>query len=199
MNASLLLLALSAASTSGAAAPGDEAAWSELTSNPVRVECTEIGGEPWCRSFGLVHAPIEQVSQALQNMRYNAGMFESVVKIDVISDEVLHIVLDYPAPLDDRDYVARYTFSQQGEDHIFSWVPDAAAEVPVEDGVVRLPSFAGEWRLTPKGEGTWVRYTWQGEINGSFPAFGYSQARKKAGHEALKDLANTQKAKLTSE
>ena len=199
MNASLLLLALTGSSAPADAAPGDEAAWSELSKSPVRVECTEVGGEPWCRSFGLVHAPIDQVSNALQNMRYNAGMFEAVVKIDVISDDVLHIVLDYPAPLDDRDYVARYTYAQQGDDHVFTWVPDSASQVPVAEGVVRLPNFAGEWRLTPRGDGTWVRYTWQGEINGSFPAFGYSQARKKAGHEALKDLANTQKAKLSSE
>jgi len=199
MITNMLFLAMTQLSPGAQAAPGDEAAWSELASSPVRVECTEVGGEPWCRSFGVIAAPMEQVSQALQNMRYNAGAFEAVVKIDVISDDVLHIVLDYPAPLDDRDYVARYTFSQQGEAHLFSWVPDAASQVPVADGVVRLPKFAGEWKLTPKGEGTAVRYTWHGEINGSFPAFGYTQARKKAGHEALKDLANTQQAKLSSE
>ncbi len=183
-------------SAATAAMPGDEASWSTVGESPVRVECTEVDGEPWCRSFGLVHAPLEQVSQALKNMRYSADLFESVVSIDIISDTVLHVVLDYPAPLDDRDYVASYTFSQDGDAHLFTWVP-ASDEVPVPDGVVRLPRFAGEWRLEPRDGGTWVRYTWQGEINGSFPSFAYTQARKKAGYEALKDLAHTQRAELT--
>ena len=50
----------------------------------------------------------------------------------------------------------------------------------------------------PAGSATKVRYTWEAEINGSFPEFGYETAWKRAGHEALKDLAQTQKAALSA-
>jgi len=189
-------LSLLALVHTASALPGDSAAWDALTSKPVPVECVTVGGAPWCRSEGLIAAPVTQVAEALKNMRYNAGLFESVLEIHVISDDVLHVVLDYPSPLDDRDYVAKYTYSTEGDTHLFRWVPAGIAGAPGAAEAVRLPNFAGEWRLEPRGGGTWVRYTWQAEINGKFPSFAYSQAWKKAGHEALKDLANTQKASL---
>lgn len=190
----VLLLALSA---SAADVPGDEAGWNKLTSKPVPIECATISGKPWCRSQGLVHAPIAQVADALKNMRTNADLFESVLEINILSEDTVHIVLDYPSPLDDRDYVAKYTYSNEGDVERFTWVPVTHAGAPTNTGNVRLPNFAGEWRLQPMGDKTLVRYTWQAEINGSFPAFAYKTAWKKAGHEALKDLANTQKAELS--
>lgn len=182
--------------SSALAVPGDRASWEVIQETPVPVSCTTLASTPWCRSEGVVHAPVGDVVEALRNMRYNASSFESVVRIDVVDDDVLHIVLDYPSPLSDRDYVAEYTYRVEGDAHIYSWKPANSRYPEVED-IVRLPNFAGEWRLEPRGNRTWVRYTWHAQINGSFPSFGYKTAWKKAGHEALKDLAQTQKAKLT--
>ena len=190
---SILLSAAALAATP----PGDEAPWEVLTNKPVTVECATVDGQPWCRSHGLVQAPIEQVDGALRNMAANAHLFESVLSINVLAEDTLHIPLDYPAPLDDRDYVAKYVYAVDGETRTFRWTPVIHPGAPESDAAVRLPNFAGEWRLMPQGTGTAVRYTWQAEINGSFPSFGYSQAWKKAGHEALKDLANTQGAALS--
>lgn len=188
---------LLAASASAGTIPGDEFVWNRLTNKPVPVECATINSKPWCRSKGVVHAPIAQVADALKNMRSNAHLFESVLAINVLSEDTLHIVLDYPAPLDDRDYVAQYTYSSDGDAELFTWVPVHHAGAPTNTGAVRLPNFAGEWRLQPSGDHTLVQYTWQAEINGRFPSFAYNTAWKKAGHEALKDLAHTQKAALT--
>lgn len=193
-----MLTALLITAQAFASAPPDAGvAWEVLSSSPVKVECATVSGEPWCRSFGTIAAPIDGVASALQQMRSSADKFESVVKIDILSEDTLRVVLDYPAPLDDRDYVARYTYSTEGTTHLFRWtpVPNAA---PVEPGVVRLPEFAGEWRLEPTADGkTRVRYTWQAAIHGTFPSWGYSTAWKKAGYEALKDLAGTQGAALS--
>ncbi len=188
------LLALWA--SSALAIPGAGVSWDVIQTDPVPVSCAEIPGGPWCRSEGVIHAPVADVVQALKNMRYNAAAFESVVRIDVVEDEVLRVVLDYPSPLSDRDYVAQYSYRREGNAHVFAWKP-ANAKYPVEEDIVRLPLFAGEWRLEQRGARTWVRYTWHAQINGSFPSFGYKTAWKKAGHEALRDLAQTQKAKLT--
>lgn len=192
---SLLLLA----AASAANPPGDDAGWEVLTSSPVRVECATVSGQPWCRSFGVIHAPIGQVDGALRDMSTSAHLFESVLSINVLAEDTMHITLDYPAPLDDRDYVAKYAYRTEGEVRTFTWTPVVHPGAPETDAAVRLPNFAGEWRLSPEGDGTAVRYTWQAEINGSFPTFAYSQAWKKAGHEALKDLANTQGATLTKQ
>ncbi len=189
----MLLLTLTAA----AAVPGDDATWEVLTKSPVKVECATVAGAPWCRSYGLIHAPIEQVDGALRNMSSSAELFDSVIKIDVLAADTLHIVLDYPAPLDDRDYVAHYSYDTDGDVRRFTWEPVVHAGAPETDEAIRLPSFAGEWYLKPAEGGTAVRYTWQAEINGSFPSFAYATAWKRAGFEALKDLANTQGATLS--
>lgn len=187
------MLALAALVVASAAVPSN-ATWEVLSSSPVYIECAKVGATPWCRSEAIIEAPVDAVVGALRNMRYSADKFESVVAIDVLADDTLRIQLDYPEPLDDRDYVAKYTYRQEGPAHVYAWSP-AAAAAPEVDGVVRLPKFEGEWRLEARGDQTWVRYTWHAEIAGTFPTWAYSQAWKKAGHEALKDLARTQSAK----
>lgn len=178
--------------------PGDDAPWETLGTSPVKVQCARVSGVPWCRSTGVVGAPIDQVYDALLNMAYNAALFDSVVTIEVVAEDTLHVVLDYPAPLDDRDYVARYTYRIEGENRVVRWVPVVSAAAPETSAAVRLPRFAGEWRLEPREGATWVRYTWHAEINGSFPTFGYNTAWKRSGFEALRDLARTQKATLSA-
>ena len=178
------------------ALPPEGTAWELLQDKPVRVECATVAGEPWCRSFGLIGAPVDQVGSALKDMRHSADLFQSVLSIDVLPNDVLHITLDYPAPLADRDYVARYSAREEGAARIFTWVPATDPGAPETDAAVRLPAFAGEWRLEPREGGTWVRYTWQAQINGKFPAWGYNIAWKRAGFEALRDLARTRGADL---
>jgi hypothetical protein len=190
------LLLLPTLLLSGARIPGDDASWETLLENPVRVECTTLEGEPWCRSSGLLRAPIDEVARALEDMRYNASAFKSIVRIDNLDATAIRVVLDYPPPLDDRDYVSRYTSLREGEARIVRWTPVVHPDAPVEPGIVRLPRFAGEWRLLPCEGGTLVRYTWQAEIAGSFPSFGYPTARRRAGTEALLDLARVRKARL---
>ena len=188
------------AGTIGVVLAAGQPRWEMLQDKPVPVACAQIDGKPWCRSEGIVHAPTLDVVEALKNMEKNAHKFASVVRIDVVPDKtaerVLRVVLDYPSPLSDRDYVAEYKYRREGAAHVFSWVP-ANAKFPPAGDVVRLPNFAGEWRLKARGNQTWVRYTWQAEINGSFPSFGYKTAWKRAGQEALEDLAHTQNARLT--
>ena len=156
--------------------------WESYSSKPVTVECATVSDEPWCRSLGIIEAPIDSVVTALKDMRHNANLFESVVQIAIISEDTLR--------------VARYVYSTDATAHLFRWTPVPGA-APEADGVVRLPDFAGEWRLEPTAEGhTQVRYTWHAAIHGSFPSWGYSTAWKKAGYEALKDLAGSQGALL---
>lgn len=178
--------------------PADAASWETLTRSPVPVECTEVQGEPWCRSRGIVHAPIDQVAGSLANMADHADLFQSVVSIEVLEENLLHVVLDYPLPFDDRDYVARYSHESRGEAQFFRWKPATHPGAPETDDTVRLAHFQGEWHLEPRGDHTWVQYTWHAKISGSFPSFALPTAWKRAGTEALTDLARTQGTELTA-
>ena len=178
------------------ARPGADATWELMELATVRVECTTAGGEPWCRSVGIIEAKPEDVAASLENMAQQADIFEAVSEIRTLSPDTYHVTLDFPGMLSDRDYVAKFTKVTEGADRVYRWVPVTHPEAPEVAGVVRLSKMSGEWRLTPSGAHTQVTYLWQAELMGSFPEWALPVARKKAGNEALKDLANSRKAKL---
>jgi hypothetical protein len=181
------------------ALPGPDVAFEQLTDHPVPVACARTApGGPWCRSVGIVEAPIERVADALEHMSENAALFENILSIQVLAPGTLHVVLDYPFYLSDRDYVAKYTRTVEGDVVRYRWVPMTHPGAPPADGVVRLPKFEGEWVLAPHPRGTQVTYLWQGEIGGSLPQSAYEKAWKTAGHAALKDLAHTRNAVLSA-
>ena len=175
-------------SSSALALPGADAQWKVLSKGDPHIECTEVSGEPWCRSTGMVPLPIASVAATLEDMPAHQHLFESIISIRVVAPDTMHITLDFPAPLSDRDYVAKYTRTTDGETRMYRWSSVAHPDAPEVDGVVRLPKMAGEWRLEPVGNQTRVTYTWEAEIAGSFPSFALNTARKKAGGEALKDI-----------
>jgi hypothetical protein len=181
------------------ALPGPDVVFAPLDDKPVPVECAASApGGPWCRSFGVIEAPVERVAAALEDMKGNAHLFESIVSIQVLAPDTMHVVMDYPAPFADRDYVAKYTRTVDGASRRYRWDPVVHAGAPVTDSPVRLPRFAGEWRLEPHPRGTKVTYLWHAEVAGSFPGWAYETAWRKAGYEALKDLANTRSAVLSA-
>ncbi len=180
------------------ALPPSDAAWEPLQDRPVPIVCAAHGGATWCKSTGVLAASVDAVAGSLKDMRANADRFESIVRIDVLSDDALRVVLDFPALLSDRDYVAKYTHRVEADGvQVFAWAPVAHPDAPPVDGIVRLTDFAGEWRLRPEGGKTHVTYLWHADIAGSFPSWALPIARKKAGHEALKDLAKVNGAALT--
>lgn len=179
------------------AMPGPDAAWEVLDTSPVRIECTEVSGKPWCRSVGVIGAPVDQVATALEDMAGQSDVFEAVSQIDSLGDDTYRIVLDFPGMFSDRDYVAKFEKLVEGDARIYRWKPVTHPGAPETEDIVRLSRMEGEWRLEPAGDATRATYLWQAELMGSFPTWALPTARKKAGNEALKDLAKTRDAKLT--
>jgi hypothetical protein len=171
--------------------PAADAKWESLATKPVPVECTEQGEVTWCRAKARVLAPIDQVVASLRNMADNADKYESILAIDKVADDVMHITLDFPSPLADRDYVAKYVYADQGSGvHTLRWSSVEHADAPPVEGVVRLDAYQGEWRLEAADSSTWVTYMWHAHYGGSLPTFALPQARKKTAGEALKDIAS---------
>ena len=195
----MLVTVLSLSLTGAAEArPPASATWEPMLDDPVKVECTEHQGEPWCRSTGVIGAPIAEVFGTLKSLDENAKAFESLRSVRRVEPDTLHVVIDFPGLISDRDYVARYTHTtEDGGVELLAWEPVAHPDAPVERGVVRLDKMAGEWRLEPKGDKTLVTYLWQAELGGSFPSFAVPIARRKTGQQVLGDLAKTRGATLS--
>ncbi|MCA9493842.1 MAG: hypothetical protein KC621_28120 [Myxococcales bacterium] len=184
----MLTLTLSALPAFANTFPASGASWNQLSGGDPRIECTTVGEVPWCRSTGLVDAPLDQVTDTLKNMAEHQALFDSIVRIDVLEPDTMHIVLDFPSPLSDRDYVAKYTLFTDGADQVFHWESVVHEAAPEASGVVRLPDMAGEWRLSAQGDKTQVVYLWEADVRGNLPSFTQNKARTIAGNKALEDI-----------
>ncbi|MCB9743762.1 MAG: hypothetical protein H6740_14275 [Alphaproteobacteria bacterium] len=172
------------------ALPPADAGWSLLTeTDHVRVECVTYEAQPWCRSTTTLDAPLTEVEAVLQDFSRYTKVFKRVVACDPVGDDLVRIRLDMPVPLADRDYVARFVRSQEGQVVVFRWTSDTHPAVPPEEGVVRLPRSAGEWRLAPAGgQRTAITYTWQAELGGDVPEWALPRAWGIQGEEVLRWL-----------
>ncbi len=178
-----------------AAVPGADAVWSPLQSSPVKIECTTVGTSPYCRSTGIISAPVETAVATFAALDQHVSKMGAIGKVARLEPDVLHVVMDYPFPLSDRDYVARFVKTvQEDGTTVFAWTPITHASAPEESGVVRLTWLDGEWRFAADGANTRVTYVWQSDPGGGLPDV--KAVRKQAGTLAVQDIANACGAKV---
>lgn len=196
-NTMLLLAVVTAPFSAFAAVPPSTTTWAPLQSSPVKIECADYQGKPYCRSTGVIGAPVDVAAKTFEQLDLHVDKMGSIASVTRLESDVLHVVMDYPFPLDDRDYVARFVHTVDGTGtHVFAWTPITHASAPAADGIVRLSWLDGEWRFAPEGANTRVTYVWEADPGGSLPDVG--TVRKKAGTFAVSDMANACGTKILS-
>lgn len=95
---------------------------------------------------------------------------------------------DLPWPLADRDYVVRYAWSEEPGGFALEARSVAGGPDP-EPRVVRLERVYSRWELRPGDRGgSWVRYTYDGELGGRLPSFWVERAWRSQAPELLARL-----------
>lgn len=179
------------------ALPPESGTWTEIQTEPVRISCTTWQGSPYCRSTGVIGVPRSKAASTFANLDRFTKQMGAIRQVDRLEPDVLHVVMDYPFPLDDRDYVARFVHKVEGDGtEVYAWTPVEHAKAPPEDGVVRLGWLDGEWRFASEGENTRVTYLWQADPGGNLPDV--KAVRTKAGTLAISDIANACSTKVLS-
>lgn len=119
-------------------------------------------------------APAARVRETLLDLAAFGRWFPNTEEWTVLErDESSALVygrLSLPWPVDDRDYVARYTWSAPGAQP-FRLVARAVvgAAPPAPEGVVRVEEMTTTWEVAPLGEGSQVRYVYRGSPGGALP------------------------------
>lgn len=176
--------------------PGDSATWVQLQANPVKVECT-ASGKPYCRSTGVIGAPLATATDAFEHLDQHVKQMASITSVTRLEPDVLHVVMDYPIPFSDRDYVARFTHRTEADGtEVYAWTPVTHPAAPDDGSAVRLVNLDGEWRFKAEGDHTRVTYVWESDPGGNMPDA--SVVYKKAGTFAITDMANACGTKILS-
>lgn len=189
VEAALLLLLPAGTANAAWPDPPTEATWRVLVDGPVRVECATADGRPWCRSTALLAAPLAALRPVVDDIDGYPHLFRHIREVRPVDDDVRYVYVDYPAPLDDRDYLARFTRAEGAGWVRFAWQAVERADVPPVAGVVRLPKAAGSWELREVTGGTRVVYTWEAGIEGDVKDWVIARVRGFIGEEVLGSLA----------
>ncbi len=180
---------LSLWSATALALPPATSDWAQILASPVRIACTTWESRPYCRSTGLISTTVGTASSTFAELDRHVARMGAITQVVRLEPDILHVVMDYPFPLDDRDYVARFTHRTEPDGaEVYAWVPVEHTRAPPAEGVVRLGWLDGEWRFAAEGAHTRVTYVWEADPGGNLPDV--RAVRTKAGTLAIQDMAN---------
>ena len=166
--------------------PTDHVEWNIIQNDEIWIGCTDYGDLQWCRAKSTLNAPMEIISTIIEDKANYPAVFKRVESVTIITDEIVHIVLDMPFPFYGRDYIVSYTQYEENGDSIYRFQSVKNSGITLHKDYVRLIHAAGEWRLhSLDTENTVVTYTWNGELLGDFPDWALTRAWRTQGDEVL--------------
>ena len=164
----------------------DHSNWNIIQNDEIWIGWTNYGDFQWCRAKSTLQAPIKSISTIIEDKANYPTVFKRVESVTLITDEIVHIILDMPFPFYGRDYIVSYAQYEENGDSIYRFQSVKNSGIPVHEDYVRLIHAAGEWRLhSLDAENTEVTYTWNGELLGNFPDWALTKAWKTQGDEVL--------------
>ncbi len=174
--------------------------WAPIQSEPL-ITCThDAEGLPWCYAEVEADVAYDRVVTAIEDVERYPAIFGHLDHVKRLDADTAWIHVDYPPPLSDRDYVARFT-KVTGDDppgtvrslHIrFRAAEDANAPSP--NGDIRLPHAGGGYDAWDLGGGhVRFRYTWETEIGGDLPSWMSDRARILHGDEVVNGVIDAAK------
>ena len=182
----LTLIALNFLFSSELIPPSNQSGWEELNKGGVWVGWTNYNDSQWCKATSIIKAPLKTISTLIEDKVNYPNIFKRVESVTIITDEIVHIVLDMPFPFYGRDYIVSYTQHEENGDSIYRFQSVKNSGIPIHEDYVRLVHAAGEWRLhSLDDKNTEVTYTWNGELLGDFPNWALPQAWETQGVEVL--------------
>ena len=166
--------------------PSTHSSWEILQDYPIWIGWTEYNESNWCKAQITLHSSVKDISIIIEDKGNYPNVFKRVESATIISDEIVHIILDMPFPFYGRDYIVSYTQFQEENDMVYRFTAVENSGIPVYEDYVRLIHAAGEWRLhSLDSSSTEVTYIWNGELLGNFPEWALSRAWETQGDEVL--------------
>ena len=160
--------------------------WEIIQETDVNLKWTNQNGFPVVRATAKMPFPIDSISKIIEDVKNYPNVFRRIHEIQILDKNIIHIMLDMPFLLSDRDYVIQYSKNKSKATWKFSFNAIDHERAPVIEKYVRLINAFGEWELRRTNENeTLLVYTWNGELLGDFPEFALKRAWKTQGNEII--------------
>ena len=162
--------------------------WISLQKGDISIAYTEKD-YTWCFSMGTFNAKMEDLLDIIEDVENYDKIFDSIRKSSRDENDIVHIMVDYPMPLSDRDYVVKFKKILEENTTIYRFHSDPSFNVPVHEDYIRLSNAAGEWRLVElENKLIEVSYTWNGELKGMLPFWISKRSWLRHGNEIMTNL-----------
>ena len=166
--------------------PSTHAKWVVLQDYPIWIGWTEYNESNWCKTKIILHSSVKEISTIIEDKGNYPNVFKRVESATIITDNIVHIILDMPFPFYGRDYIVSYTHLKENNDIVYMFTTVENSGVPIHKDYVRLIHAAGEWRLhSIDSNSTEVTYIWNGELLGDFPDWALTRAWQTQGQEVM--------------
>jgi len=160
--------------------------WNIIQKNKIEIKWTTYNGYPICQTSSVLPFSIESISSIIENVKNYPRVFRRIHKTNILEKNIIHIMLDMPFLLADRDYVIKYEKSKLQNEWEFTFKAVQHKNAPLDKDYVRLINAAGKWKLISIDDNeTSVSYIWNGELLGDFPNFALERAWKTQGNEII--------------
>ena len=160
--------------------------WNIIQKDDTEIRWTTYKGYPICQATSVLPFSIESISSIIEDVRNYPKVFKRIHKTNILEKDIIHVMLDMPFLLSDRDYVIKYKKNKTQDNWEFTFRAVKHTNAPLEKDYVRLVNAAGKWKLISKDDNqTLVSYTWNGELLGDFPNFALERAWKTQGNEII--------------
>lgn len=161
--------------------------WKVLQDDNIWIGYTETDF-PWCKSKMIFNYSLDEILPIVEDVNNYYQIFDSIVYSTLDENDIVHIMVDYPIPFSDRDYIVKFELLYEDKDIVYRFKSEHKDKTHHKD-YVRLTNAAGAWRLSPVDDNSVeVSYTWNGELKGSFPGWTLTKAWKRQGNEVMNGL-----------
>tara|TARA_Y100000741_G_C18154327_1_gene518520 strand:- start:223 stop:786 length:564 start_codon:yes stop_codon:yes gene_type:complete len=160
--------------------------WNIIQKDETEIRWTTYDGYPICQATSVLPFSIESISSIIEDVRNYPKVFKRIHKTNILEKDIIHVMLDMPFLLSNRDYVIKYKKYKTPNNWEFTFSPVKHINAPLDKKYVRLVNATGKWKLISKDDNqTLVNYTWNGELLGDFPNFALERAWKTQGNEII--------------
>ena len=82
--------------------------WNIIQKNEIEIRWTTYDGYPICQATSVLPFSIESISSIIEDVSNYPKVFKRIHKTNILEKDIIHVMLDMPFLLSNRDYVIKY-------------------------------------------------------------------------------------------